>query len=614
MTERNTAIDPKPIVSFMLAVAMGLWASQLVNYFTPDRDTKQLREQYKKAKNEYNDSKTAGDTANKTKNEYNNAKDKYFKAGEENGDFILNDFPYSWLLPVASIFFLVDLLCIAWWYAKYIYRVQPKAEFKTYFLDFFICSMCALAANSWTKSIVFLLAASIGSGFLIWRFHILYNSSSVSSTDKQLLRKVFKLLRLALAIAVPSALCGLLIAVLGTDTSEMFVLRYIPPVLVTVLSLIGIGLTWYLKDKIDVAVSIYSAKHSPISTAYLAWPTPELPDDEHRKRIRQQTKKGLEKFDNLFSQIGKYDRIHSRVHSDTELRIQSYILALPSCEKQEYAEEIEKKAFIVALSHWLDDLVDGRSEVYVWEQLQKNGGLLSDEEDKAEQLFEKIYKPLIVKHTDEDFYELLHNSIRRACSSAYNLKYMLLGLNRVAYGSAIFSTKLTNKQRQELLDDHNNFIKKWNVAARGKFEEEVEGIINEISAGDEGDPGPILLGLTTKTVQEMALSSEAPLSSEEDGINIGLSILFSILYAPLIYYHNIRQELENDEMIPLQAFDIDSDVWIPWLVRTRKAINAFENGDGRKQMRLKQIEMAYRCFKPLLPSPIAAEISDVYLP
>jgi ribosome-binding ATPase YchF (GTP1/OBG family) len=44
------------------------------------------------------------------------------------------------------------------------------------------------------------------------------------------------------------------------------------------------------------------------------------------------------------------------------------------------------------------------------------------------------------------------------------------------------------------------------------------------------------------------------MSSENHELNVSLSLLYSILYAPLIYYHNIAWELQNSEMISLQAF------------------------------------------------------------
>lgn len=571
MAKIDTAIDPKPIVSFMFAVSVGFWASQLATYFAT---------------------------------------------------FDLKDEAW-WLTLVSGVLFLFDLLCIVWWYARYIYRVQPKAQFGTYFLDFIICSMFALAANSWTRPNTFLLATICGSAFLICRFLLLYFSSSASQTD----RYILKMAGISLFFAVPLAVACLFAAdkliQYQYENSEIYILR---PSLPGLLSLIGIFLTIGLKTKIDVAVAIYTARNAPIAQAHLAWPKSLLPGSgtnivkEQHARIRHRTQKGLEDFENLFRLFKKHDRIYSRVHSETELRVQSYILSLPSCEKEDYAEEIEKKAFMAAVSHWLDDLVDGRNELLVYEQLQEHKRLhsdppLSDDEILSKKLFSKIYRPLITKHTDRHFYDRLYHKISESCLLPYNHKCMLLGLNRVACGAVIFSPKLIPEQRWDVLTDHNNFLKLWNIEGPGKdFENAVEDLIDAISVGDEA--GPVLLGLTTKTVQEIALSSE------RCELNVGLSILLSILYAPLVYYHDIIEELANDEMVPLQAFDTDSDLWIPWLKEAYRIVKTYgpqehqqlkKKIDERHEMRLKQIEMAYRCFEPKLPKHIRSRLREIYI-
>jgi hypothetical protein len=543
----------------------------------------------------------------------------------------------KWSTLVSGVLFLLDLLCIVWWYARYIYRVQPSASFWTYFLDFVICSMFALAANSWTKPSIFLLATACASAFLVWRFVRLYYSSDASMTDRQILYRASRTLVVAMVIAVLSLfMADKLSQKLGMSTTTYYLLP-------GVLSLIGIVLTIWMRRKIAVAVDIYSARHAPITEAYLWWPEtepakgkeekrkkPEEQEEEQeneeqqrRGRIRHHTETGLKSFDSLFLQFGKHDRIYSRVHSETELRVQSYILGMPSCGSEVYAEEIEKKAFMVAVSHWLDDLVDGRNEVDIFRRLQKSRKLhnatpLSDEPEKAEKLFEEIYRPLIIKYTDRNFYEALYRMICRSCLFPFNRRYMFLGLNRVAYGAVIFSPRLNPEQRMSILDDHNVFLKDWNVEGVGKFfENKVEAILDKIVGG--GEAGSILLALTTKTVQEVALSSE------NFEMNIGLSILLSILYAPLIYYHNINEELANDEMIPLQSFDTDSDLWIPWLEDTREKINSiwdakrksdpnYKREIDRKEMRIKQIEMAYRCFEPKLPKSIRGKLCNIYVP
>ena len=545
MAESESTIDPKPIVSLMFAVSVGFWASQLATYFALE------------------------DTKLDVK---------------------------SCVTLVSGVLFLVDLLCVVWWYARYIYRVQPSATFWTYFLDFIVCSMFALAANSWTAPRPFLFATVVASFFLVLRFWLLYRSSSASLTDKSIL------LRAGVMLLIATFLAGGLLIVVKDWLPQAGLSPYQGHGLPGALSFIGIVLTMILKTRIDVAVDIYASRHATIAATGLWWPTP-VPDGEQRQHIRDQTQAGLDDFDALFRELGHHDRVHSRVHSETDLRVQSYVLALPSCENAHDAQEIEKKAFMVVASHWLDDLVDGRSEVAVWKRLRKAPSLSDDLED-AETLFELIYGPLIKKHTHRKFYDKVVQRVSDACLFAFNCKYMFLGLNRVAYGALIFSPKLPPEERRAALIAHNNFLKEWNDENGSEFERDVEDVLNDILEG--GDVGAILLGLTTKTVQEVAMASENQV------MNKGLSILYSILYAPLLYYHNIGDELTNEEMIPLQAFDTDCDLWIPWVGKTRELIASF-GGDDRQEFRKRQIEMAFKCFESRLPAGIRPQLEDIFM-
>jgi hypothetical protein len=260
------------------------------------------------------------------------------------------------------------------------------------------------------------------------------------------------------------------------------------------------------------------------------------------------------------------------------------------------------------VSHWLDDLVDGRNEDTVCRRLL-DGPRLSGEFEHAKELFLHIYRPLIIKYTDKKFFGHLSERIDDACLAPFNRGSMLLGLNRVAYGAVLFSPRIAPDRRRDLLRDHNVFLKEWNVEGE-QFTNEVEAIVDEMSAGEEA--GSLLLGLTTKTVQEIAMASE------NYQMNIGLSLLFSILYAPLIYYHNVIEEVRQNEMILLQAFDTDYDLWVPWLERTRTAIDMlagekYSEDLARAVPRRSQMAMAYHCFEKMLPPVIDEHIRDIYV-
>ena len=495
---------------------------------------------------------------------------------------------------ISGTLFVLDLLCIVWWYTRYIYRIQATASFGTYSLDFFISSMFALGAISWSLPQTFLLASLCGSVFLLVRFVILLKSPDASLTDRRIM---FRGCLVFLCAAIFSFLG---IAMIRDLVPHWGLLPWDGHSLPVLISSGGIALTLVMRDKINVAVSIYAARHTPIAAAPLDWPASQPLEPEQRRRIRDLAKVGLAEFQALFEKHGKHDRIRSRVHSDTDLLMQSYILAVPSSHEPEHTVEITNKAFMVAASHWLDDLIDGRNEVFVRRRLL-TGPRLSDDEDEARALFEHVYRPLVTKHTSKSFYAEFLDEMLQSCTFAYNRNYLLLGLNRVAYGSVVFSPKIGRRERFELLDRHNVFLRHWN-AGHDEFSRGVERLLDEIAANPEA--GHILLGLTTKTVQEVALSSEIK------EMNIGLSILLNILYAPLIYYHNVRLEIQEQEMLPLQSFDIEFDLWLPWLARAYDIIRTHEDGD-RSIARLQQIEMAYLCFEEFLPTRIRNALGAV---
>lgn len=567
MANSDSSINPKPIVSLMFGVSVGFWANTLVRFIT-----------------------TGGAAAAKT-------------ASVESGDVTAHAFRFSNVVDdvalISGTLFLLDLLCIVWWYARYIYRIQAVASFGSYFLDFVIASMFALAANSWTDPETFLVASMSGSIFLLVRFVLLYRSADASLTDRHIMLTTGIMLVAALLIA------GLGIAVLKDAIPELKpALGWGGHLLPGIVSLAGVVLTIVMRGKIDVAVDIYAARTSPIGASPLVWPRNPTLQREQITRIRQRTKAGLSDFCSLFEKYGRYDRLCSRVHSETDLLMQSYILAVPSSDETDHEIEIEKKAFMVAASHWLDDLIDGRSEVSALGRI-RSGPPLSDEEDEAVALFTHIYKPLIIKHTSKAFYAEFYNELLHACPFPFNRKYLLLGLNRVAYGAVVFSPKISADDRMRILDKHNVFLKDWNDERTSDFARAVEDLLDQIAQSWEA--GRILLGLTTKTVQEVAMSSEGR------ELNIGLSILYSILYAPLIYYHNIGSELAEGEMVSLQSFDTDYDLWIPWIERALQIIRQFGDGD-RTTTRLQQIEMTYLCFEELLPRRVGAELKGIFVP
>ncbi len=522
-----------------------------------------------------------------------------------------------WILTmVAGMVFFADIVCIMWWYAKYILKIQTTATLLTYFLDFCICAMFNIAAHKWTIPTVFLSAALSGSLLLGYRFRNLYHSNEANDTDRRILKAAGMWLLIAVLISL--AFLGLLGVLLGEGIQPLLKSAFLHPSLVIALSLIGIGLTVVFREKLQVSADIHESITLPFLPMNLNWPSALADDKSSIKQVTDGTRVGLKRFRDLFEgQEGKleHDRLRSRVHPEGDLRVQSYILALPSWtpneESKVKAEEVENKAFMVGLSHWIDDLVDGRGELEVYNKLKKEPefGLALE---GAEEVFDRICNEIIANHTDHQFYKKIVAQIN-LCAPTDNRKYLFFSLNRVAVGAAIFGPNVRKVDRKKLLEAHNamvvNLIKEEKTPAGS--ESWFRDVINSIQdmRNEPSELGQVLLGLTTKTVQEMAMGSE------KFDVCFARSVLYSLLYAPLLYFHDREGELACSEMVSLDLFDVSYDAIFPWLRDMRKLIERNDAPkDPRISSRLEQLKMAFYCFGPQLPQVAKSALADIYNP
>ena len=104
------------------------------------------------------------------------------------------------------------------------------------------------------------------------------------------------------------------------------------------------------------------------------------------------------------------------------------------------------------------------------------------------------------------------------------------------------------------------------------------------------------------------------MSSEGAMVNFPLSVLYSVLYAPLLYFHDVQQEVEHREMVALDSFDMDFDCVVEWLKTARALCQDPRARDDRSEERSQQLEMAYRCFAPQLPQFVREAMEEIYLP
>jgi hypothetical protein len=529
----------------------------------------------------------------------------------------------AWLSTLgAGCVFMFDIACVYWWYFRYIYRVEPTPNLRTYFLDFGVCAGMNTAAARWTNASVFLLASSAATSLLLCRFANLYYSDRASDTDQDILKRAGKRLGWAVGSLVVAYLVASRSAV--NEAGEwkrptMGTLFYSS--VVTGLSLVGVWLTWRFRDQIALSVERHAIAELRFRPMELHWPDPLRSDVQAMHTIRNGAREGVSGFRRMFTEgQPKHDRLISRVHAEGDLLIQSGILAIPSWRGgsssgngQTVVEEgeIERKAWMVGMSHWLDDLLDGRAEDHVYRVCQerlRDGKLFALEEPAAFETFELIFREVVTKHTDPTFFDKLARAIRQQATVPDNRRFLFSSLNRVAVGAVIYSPRLRAEQRHDLLQEHNLALER-NVKASASgpqgapWLKNVTELLNQMERGED-ELGDHLIGLTTKTVMELSMASEGP------DVYFPLAVLYSLFYAPLLYFHDIDSEVDAGEMAVIETFDVNYECIVPWMHQIRHLIGEYP--DERKESRLLQMSMAFHCFRNSMPEVVREDLSKIY--
>lgn len=564
----------------------------------------------------------------------------FMRPGTERNAAIRVDFKVilnTILTILAGLAFLIDIACIMWWYARYIYIIHPTPTLSTHFIDFGVCAAFNLAAAAWTDPRVFLAATMVGAGLLLFRFRLLYASPEASKTDMNILSAAMRWMTRA-SVASFLAISGgaVAIIILRSERQDIFEEGFYP-VMLLALSAIGICLTVKFASRIRKSADMHENRQRHFTPMELYWPSELKNADEARQRLTDQARRGLDRFRNMFSTYGvEHDRLISRVHAEADLRVQSYILAIPSWTKFESGNanpttkegtgerrsrvndaEIERKAFIVALSHWLDDLLDGREEIRVYHQIEDWADwALSLDLRENRRMFTQFYRSTVISYTDPAFYDALVGEIEKSVVLLENLPYLYFGLNRVAIGSVLFSPRLPYRARRTMLRSHSSMLGQLVASEHqddtSQWFKSLTKLLSDMQVREDG-LGHYLLGMTTKTSQEMGMAGEGR------QVNFALSVLYSLLYAPLLYFHDIVDEVEVGEMAALETFDVNYEALIPWIRRVSELIADTKNGqngafvDTLYDSRSLQIKMAFQCFKMHLPQVGREELEKIYV-
>ncbi len=538
----------------------------------------------------------------------------------------------------SGISFLLVLLCMLWWFERYINRVEPPTNIYHYLLDYTVVGMFALASFQWYKPHWFLIASTCAVIPFLFRLYLLYwNSTDI---DRHVLKEARNFLISSYIVAIVVYGCYFLLSPQGSYSYVKIVVTATIP---GVFCLIGTLLTFILRRKLLFIAEFHESEGRHNIPMELCWPS-EL-KDKNKATIRKGTNEGKKMFNKLFvethnknekSQIPK-----SRVHAESDLWVQSYILSLPSVPSVEVGKEIKHKVFMVIVSHWLDDMLDGRKEAELFSKIDSGkifGNFTKAERKKykdlsleekvkkflnvqdSEAIFKKTFKGLVDKYVSgmiidkpikNNFFDKLLPKIREsALEQKKNEEFIFLGFNRVALGSIISGPRISEEDRKKVIKGHNeklfDLLVEQCECSNTEWLEKVKDFIQEM-LNDEDGVGQTLLALTTKTTQEIAMSSE------ENEINFPLSLLFSILYAPLLYFHDYKEETESGEIVPLDTFH-DYELIKYRLDKARKLCEDTLIVNKRWNYQKQQLEMAFKCFENRLPESLRKILRSAYIP
>ncbi|MDP3057159.1 MAG: hypothetical protein Q8N37_01380 [bacterium] len=261
--------------------------------------------------------------------------------------------------------------------------------------------------------------------------------------------------------------------------------------------------------------------------------------------------------------IGFNDFFHtSSVHGFNDSKIQAFIMAIPSNDK----EEMCKKAYLAFATHFIDDFFD-RSDFPPTPQQMK---------EKRNDIRSLVNS---VKGLGE-FVDII------AASRIKNVTGFNNGLKRLMYGGLIQLAGTENEQHSYLSE-----YKKLGV----------EYVDKEV-AGDILKLRDIPYWMTTKTIQEFFFSVEPT-------ENLTLAELWSIAYAPAIYLHDWKEEQEKGELNFYTQKLPELTEMKNMLKLAKKHLPNYKDNLGN--LRRAQLKILIEVFSPVFPLEILTAYQDL---
>jgi|TARA_B100000315_G_scaffold165661_1_gene154309 hypothetical protein len=394
----------------------------------------------------------------------------------------------------------VILVCLWWWYGIFLGQIAPAKGFFMYGVDFVTLGAFAIATGFWNNATIFPIAVIGATLLMLFRFCLVYWKLPEPSRVRWALRSVL----LVLAFTAPTLIT---IAITKKGFINEVVMAFmLIGLCVTVVSVrITEGFLWGRTSPIT----------QPVSNK-LKLIVPKAPDGVESERSMLAMSVASMAKDEFEAELGTSDVLGwkephlSTVHTLSDVEVQAALLSVPSVE---YVEEIKGKSLLAYFGHWLDDIFDRHR----MDTIQK---FISRENKTPE------FADCFNRRRDRNVHNFAQSMCNRIGGDKGN-KFMEVGLQRLMLGSLLFNQPEGIKNQVEQL--HRNLLEKH--------------------LGDDElirDFDSKFVDLTTKTVQELWFGLE------QWRPPFRLTFLYSLLFAPALYYHDYKEEKQKGEL---------SDVW-----------------------------------------------------
>lgn len=473
-----------------------------------------------------------------------------------------------------GILTLLVIIALWWWYGVFLRWFAPAEGFVMYLFDFVSLSCFAVATGLWSSlGNGFPLTVSIASVLISTRFFFARRAT------RKVARAKLALLGAMITVGVFGGASLLVWAGavwrggnLDLETYKIVTLGFM--LLSIVVTCVAVWMTeglWWQRAFLPGALEM---------------PDRLLPPADTLKRInyplsldalRNLQRRAHVEFQQRCVSLGLHRcgaDLNSAVHTSEDLHNQVLLAAFASDGS---AEDILKRFKVMYFVHWLDDVLDQRK--YSWCQLKSTQSKLVERGCKKDiEGYEELFDGPLKGH------RALAGEIRSWFKSPTGFD---LGIQRLIIGSFVFKPKSKHwfgEGETDLQDrareGHKTLLKQ-------------HGIRDELILAEN----QCFADLSTKTVTEFWHGMES------GTVDYKYVLLFSLLYGPGLYYHDVDEErLANEHSETWR--DPNEDRVAAFVEQVGGLLDGMIEKDPRKASRVWEVAAFTECFSNVFPAKV----------